>query len=132
MSGISRRWATPEDIVRYFGAEPGHVFLTAFPRWVVRVGERHGAILGLGGAVWRHDGECWAFCDAISRRPAHAKHIHVGAREALAVASETSDTIWARRLDIPGSERWLARLGFTLAYQDDEGEVWKWHRLSPS
>lgn len=125
-NAVNLRWGGDRDVIRYYGAANGEAFLRTFPRYAIKVGERNGAIVGVGGLGWTVDGECIAFADCSGMR--FAKSMHRAATEILELGRQFEMKIVAFRQDLPTSERWLKRLGFEPAGMDGDREVWVWER----
>ena len=120
------RRVVDRDIERFYGPLRAAAFLEKYPVYYMDLGERNGAIYGMGGVCWDRDGKCWAFCSVPPRR--YAVTLHRAASDILASAKEVNDAIFAYREDNDTSERWLRHFGFQYTHNDGDVEVWAWQR----
>ena len=121
---IRLRDASPEDFRAYAGRDPDP---TWHVDWAGKLVERDGEVIGIGVVSEDPYGRLWAWTH--SREPLPAIVVHRNTKAMLAKLRRAgADAVHCyRNEDIPGSERWLRRLGFVPAPElGDEGGKMVW------
>lgn len=108
---LSLRPATPADVLAYYGREPP-------ADWCIEnsvlgyVAERDGLLVGIGIVTWDCHGRAWGWFG--NREPFSAVTMHRKALSIMGILRQVGEPVLHAicAKDIPGSDKWLRRLGF--------------------
>jgi len=96
------------------------------------VAELDGRIIGIGSIVYQRGAMHGIRLDIKGEARAYRVTMHRAAKQLLAMAEKNGIRALAALRDAgePNSAKWLKRLGFEHASNDEAGEIWIWRARS--